>query len=145
MSDAKSREMLAEYFGALDRLKAGHPLRVPKGTRISKDAVALESGRGKGSIKKSRTVFTQLIQAIESAASEQENWSAEKVIKEKLLRAKEARDQHRAELDKALASLVSRIYEVHELKAQVRVLQGKVDTLMGLVPEHLLAKVSMLQ
>ena len=62
---------MAEYFVALDRLKKGTSMVVPKGTRITNDSVALEAGRGKGSIKKSRPVFTALIAAIEAAASEQ--------------------------------------------------------------------------
>ena len=62
---------MAEYFEALDRLKKGANKVVPKGTRITNDSVALEAGRGKGSIKKSRPVFTALIAAIEAAASEQ--------------------------------------------------------------------------
>lgn len=47
---------LAEYFAALERLKAGKPRIVPKGSRITNDAISLEAGRGKGSIKKSRGV-----------------------------------------------------------------------------------------
>ncbi|MDZ4282093.1 MAG: hypothetical protein U1C04_15165 [Hydrogenophaga sp.] len=62
---------MVEYFEALDRLKKGANKVVPKGTRITNDSVALEAGRGKGSIKKSRPVFTALIAAIEAAASEQ--------------------------------------------------------------------------
>lgn len=62
---------MAEYFEALDRLNKGANKVVPKGTRITNDSVALEAGRGKGSIKKSRPVFTALIAAIEAAASEQ--------------------------------------------------------------------------
>jgi len=46
-------------------------VRVPKGTAICKDTVALEAGRKRGSIKKSRNGFGDLIAAIESAAQSQ--------------------------------------------------------------------------
>lgn len=62
---------MAEYFEALERLKKSANKVVPKGTRITNDSVALEAGRGKGSIKKSRPVFAALIAAIDAAASEQ--------------------------------------------------------------------------
>ena len=54
-----------DYWHALERLKQGHPIRVPKNSKINKDTVALEAGRKRGSIKKSRAGFTELINAIE--------------------------------------------------------------------------------
>lgn len=64
-------EILKEYFSALARLKAGCPERIEKSFQISKDAVSLEAGRKKGTIKKSRAIFRDLILAIEAAAAEQ--------------------------------------------------------------------------
>ena len=64
-------QSLEEYFAALERLKAGRAKVVPKGSKITKDAVSVEAGRGKGSIKKSRGVFADLIGAIDLAAAEQ--------------------------------------------------------------------------
>lgn len=64
-------EMLGEYFEALERLKQGKPHHVSVGTKISNDSVALEAGRNKGAIKKSRSIFADLIVAIEVAAKEQ--------------------------------------------------------------------------
>ena len=60
--------ILAEYFEALERLKKGKPINVPKATRISNDSVSLEAGRKKGTIKKSRPIFSELIEAIDAAA-----------------------------------------------------------------------------
>ena len=54
-----------EYWQAFERLKQGNPIRVPKNSEINKDTVALEAGRNRGSIKKSRDSFTELINAIE--------------------------------------------------------------------------------
>ena len=66
-----SGQPLDDYFAALERLKKGTSKIVPKGTKITNDAVALEAGRGKGSIKKSRLVFADLIAAIDEAAKTQ--------------------------------------------------------------------------
>ena len=46
-------DILTEYFSALDRLKKNKPIRIPKGTKITNDSVALEAGKKKGTIKRS--------------------------------------------------------------------------------------------
>jgi ribosomal protein S10 len=48
---------IEEYFLALERIKNNKPIRIQKGSRINKDTVALEAGRERGSIKKSREQF----------------------------------------------------------------------------------------
>lgn len=55
-----------EYYAALERLKANKPIVLLKGSAINNDTVALEAGRKRGSIKKSR--HAALIEAIEQAA-----------------------------------------------------------------------------
>lgn len=62
---------ISNYFKALQRLIDGKPTLVPKGTVITNDAVSLEAGRMKGSIKKSRPGFKLLISEIDKAASKQ--------------------------------------------------------------------------
>ena len=57
---------LNEYYAALERLKANKPTTLPKGSAINNDTVALEAGRKRGSIKKSR--YATLVEAIELAA-----------------------------------------------------------------------------
>ena len=57
---------LNEYYAALERLKANKPIILPKGSAINNDTVALEAGRKRGSIKKSR--HAALVEAIELAA-----------------------------------------------------------------------------
>lgn len=64
-------EAIVEYFEALERLISNAPIRVSRGSKISKDTVALEAGRGRGSIKKVRVQFAELISAIELAAAKQ--------------------------------------------------------------------------
>ena len=60
--------VLNEYYAALERLKANKPTTLPKGSAINNDSVALEAGRKRGSIKKSR--HATLIDAIEQAAQQ---------------------------------------------------------------------------
>ena len=57
-----------DYYAALERLKANKPIILPKGSAINNDTVALEAGRKRGSIKKSR--HAALVQAIELAAQQ---------------------------------------------------------------------------
>ena len=52
-------EILAEYFSALARLKAGSPERVEESVQISKDAVSLEAGRKKRDDKKIASNFSR--------------------------------------------------------------------------------------
>lgn len=59
---------LNEYYAALERLKANKPTILPKGSAINNDTVALEAGRKRGSIKKSR--HAALVEAIEQAAQQ---------------------------------------------------------------------------
>lgn len=80
-------DILKDYFEALERLKKGKPVNVPKGTRISNDSVSLEAGRKKGTIKKSRPIFSDLIEAIDVA----------------IMTEAKPRDAMRAHLDEATA------------------------------------------
>lgn len=63
--------MIEEYFEALDRLIKNNPINVKKGTKINKDTVALEAGKKRGSIKKSRQVFSLLIEKIDTLQDKQ--------------------------------------------------------------------------
>lgn len=121
---------VVEYFSALERLVAGKPTRVPKDTRITNDAVALEAGRGKGSIKKSRPVFAKLIEAIEQAAAQQAAGS--NPDKERLDKAKTSAAGYRQQLEAALSREVSLLKEVYELRKQLAQLtNGKVLPIRG--------------
>lgn len=115
-------QSLTDYFEALDRLVRGRPINVPKGTKITNDAVSLEAGRGKGSIKKSRTIFAVLIEAIETAAAEQ--FKDLNQHKEKLDKTKLSAQQYRLELEAALAREVSLLYELYEVKKQLAKFTG---------------------
>jgi acid stress-induced BolA-like protein IbaG/YrbA len=124
-------DVIDEYFEALERLKRGQAIRVPKSTRITKDAVAQEAGRGKGSIKKSRPVYSGLIRAIEDAAIEKAALSPTTQDKLRLEKIKEVADRNRDDFDTATACLIARTYEVYELRKIVLALEAQVQVLTG--------------
>jgi len=64
-------DILQDYRDALVRLRRGKSENVPKGTKITNDSVSLEAGRKKGTIKRSRPIFKDLIDEINAAAAEQ--------------------------------------------------------------------------
>ena len=64
-------DILQDYRNALARLRRDKPENVPKGTKITNDSVSLEAGRKKGTIKRSRPIFKDLIDEINAAAAEQ--------------------------------------------------------------------------
>lgn len=107
-----------QYFEALERLKR-------KGTPISKDSVALEAGRIRGSIKKSRQSHAALIVAIESAAKEQAESRPEDPVP--ALRADKA--ELMARLDAALDREVALLAEIYELRLTVKQLEATNDQL----------------
>ena len=109
-------DVLKDYFDALDRLKRGAPINVPKGTKITNDAVSQECGRKKGTIKKSRPLFSELIDAIKAAANAE-------VISSNGIR--DQRDQAKAEVDRyrvlweeALAREVSLLKELRDAREE---------------------------
>lgn len=113
---------LIDYFDALERIKKGSTIHVRKGEKITNDAVAIEAGRKKGSIKKSRDSFADLIKAINIAATEQLKNSTNN--EDKLANARAKAEQYRTELDAALAREISLLCELYELKKQLSKLTG---------------------
>ena len=113
---------LDDYFSALGRLKRGTPKIVPKGTKINNDAVALEAGRGKGSIKKSRLLFADLIVAIEEAARTQASPARES--HERLTKAKALAEGYRTKWEAALARELCLLREMADLKKTLAKLTG---------------------
>ncbi|BDT60488.1 hypothetical protein MasN3_39820 [Massilia varians] len=111
-----------EYFEALERLRVNRPIRVPKNTKITNDSVSIEAGRGKGSIKKSRAIFQELIAAIDEAALEQSK--SKDAAHDKLVKAKGSAAQYREMLDAALAREVSLLWELYAVKKQLAALTG---------------------
>lgn len=111
-----SANPLADYYAALDRLKK-------RNAKINNDTVAVEAGRMKGTIKKSRALYAELIQAINNTAAEQ----AIKPNQDKT-RANKYRNeaiQLRGQLDAAYAREVSLLAELLEAKRTIQALSGK--------------------
>lgn len=122
-------ETLKDYYDALGRLKNAKPVNVPKGTKISNDAVSLEAGRKKGSIKRSRPIFSDLIAAIDAASKAECNPQDE--MRERLERAKADAARYRTLWEEALAreiSLIKELWDAREAWARERdaMVKGKV-------------------
>lgn len=115
-------EPLADYFAALERLKKGHPNIVEKGTKITNDAVSLEAGRKKGSIKKSRDLYRDLIAAIDAAADDRARPQNEQI--EKMNKVKQTAESLREQLDASLAREISLLAELYETKKKLVKLAG---------------------
>ena len=114
-------DILKDYFEALERLKREKPVNVPKGTKITNDSVSLEAGRKKGTIKRSRPIFSELIEAIDAAAKAEAKPRDE--IRERLDDAKAEVGRYRALWEGALArevSLVKQLWDEREAWAKER-------------------------
>jgi len=114
-------DILKDYLEALDRLKRGKPVNVPKGTKITHDSVSLEAGRKKGTIKKSRPVFGDLIEAIDAATKAESKPQDE--MRERLDQAKAEIARYRTLWEEALArevSLVKELWDTREAWAKER-------------------------
>lgn len=128
------------YMAALRRLVAGKPNNVPKGSAINKDTVALEAGRRRGSIKKSRAENAALIAAIEAAAMALEDKSgptaAQSAAKQKALKeaVKEKLGSLKEEHELALTKIVSLVQENHILKQRVMKLEQDLDRENNVIP-----------
>ena len=111
--------VLNEYYAALERLKANKPMVLPKGSAINNDTVALEAGRKRGSIKKSRNAA--LVEAIELAAQEARKnipSHAQQIeqAKTKTKAVKSAYEQLEEDYEKLLEKCNSLLLENFELK-----------------------------
>lgn len=108
-------DILKDYFEALERLKRGKPVNVPKGTKITNDSVSLEAGRKKGTIKKSRPIFNDLIEVIAAAAKAEAKPGDE--MRVRLDEAKAEAKRYRMLWEEALArevSLVKQLWDERE-------------------------------
>lgn len=107
-------ETLQEYFDAFERLKANQPINIPKNSKINNDTVALEAGRKRGSIKKSREIFTELIDAIEKAT--QKNNAEYERLESKFLKLKETTKKYKEMYEKAINRELMYLEQINELE-----------------------------
>jgi homoaconitase/3-isopropylmalate dehydratase large subunit len=82
-------DVILQYKIALQRLVENKPNILPLGSKITINNVALEAGRGKGSIRKDRECFDELREKINAAADKQKkedsvkpNKASEKLFKD---------------------------------------------------------------
>lgn len=116
-----AKSQVGKYFEALARLQA-------RGEPINNDAVALEAGSGKGSLKKSRPGHAEIIAAIAQAALEQKQKMAASDPVPQLRQQVSALE---ARLDSALEREICLLNEVYHLREENRQLkQGR----LSLVP-----------
>ena len=113
--------VLNEYYAALERLKANRPTVLSKDSAINNDTVALEAGRKRGSVKKSR--HATLVEAIELAAQQagQNVPSAAQQIekaKSKTKAVKSDYEQLKEDYEKLLEKCNSLLLENFELRRE---------------------------
>ena len=115
-----------KYFTALERLKA-------RGEPISNDAVALEAGSGRGSIKKSRPAYAELIAAINAAAKQQ---AEAKVASDPMPGMRKDIEDLTRRLDQSLDREVALLHELYDLRAKAKQLaeENRLLKLGRLVP-----------
>jgi len=109
-------DAMTDYYAALERLKKR------KGTRINNDTVAIEAGRKKGSIKKSRPQFIGLIAAIDAANAVAGRPKLE--FTERLNRAKGDAKDLQAQLDESLARELALLHQVFRLRKELASVRG---------------------
>ena len=121
-------EAMIDYYAALERLSKR------KGARINNDTVAVEAGRKKGSIKKSRPQFAELIEAIDAANAASERPKLE--VTDRLERAKGDAKHLRTQLDESLARELSLLRQVFSLRKELTLLRG--GTILPLQPRKIM-------
>lgn len=109
---------LEEYYEALNRLINNNPVNVPKDTKINKDTVALEAGRKRGSIKKSREVFSELIEAIEKASEEKSKSTSQHI--EQITKIKDKMNNFKHLYEEALNRELMYIERINELEKALK-------------------------
>jgi DNA-directed RNA polymerase beta' subunit len=90
------------------------PINIPKNSKINNDTVALEAGRKRGSIKKSREIFTELIDAIEKAT--QKNNAEYEKLESKFLKLKETTKKYKEMYEKAINRELMYLEQINELE-----------------------------
>lgn len=123
----EQNESLKMYDEALDRLIAGKPRVIKKGTKISNNAVSIEAGRKAGSIKASRVVYDDLRARIEAAALEQARPKRESEVRRQRMSTK--KEELEKKLDAALTRELNLVIELLGVRKQLAALTGE-----GVIP-----------
>lgn len=105
---------MKEYYDALDRLMRNCPIRVPIGSKINNDTVALEAGKKRGSIKKSREVFWDLIDKIKEINNT--NNAPIKASNKKMKKYKDQTEKYRKLYEEALNRELMMLERINQLE-----------------------------
>lgn len=111
-------DKLKDYWQALDRLLKNQPIILPKNSVINNDTVALEAGRKRGSIKKSRNNFTELILAIQRASETVESTTLN--FQSLLVKTRTQKDKYRDLYHEALNRELMLIERLAQLEKQLK-------------------------
>lgn len=109
-------KILDSYFEALERLKRGNPKIVKQGSKINPDTVALEAGRKRGAIKRSRDTFLPIIDAIDNVNNEENTYKAKyyKLEKKKKEEIEKIKNLYEDSLNRELM-LIDRLNTIEKL------------------------------
>lgn len=115
---------LIEYFEALERLKQNNTLIIKHPYTINNDTVALEAGRKRGSIKKSRENYSLLIKEIEKAKAKKYQTSNEGCTplqrsKNQLKKSREQSEEWRKKYEAAIGRELSLLKQINDLKKSI--------------------------
>lgn len=108
---------LDDYYKALRRLINNTPINVPKNTKINNDTVALEAGRKRGSIKKSREIFSDLISEIEKVTKDDKNKDIE--LKNQIIKYKNKALEYKELYEDSLNRELMFIERIKELELEI--------------------------
>jgi hypothetical protein len=117
-----------DYYSALERLRTNKPQVLTKGAyKINYNTVALEAGRGEGSIKRSRKQFKDLRDEIDDVGNEFNNKALNKLKKAEALAAryKSESDEFREHYYAALNREVMLVRRVSDLEKHVNQLEAE--------------------
>ncbi len=98
---------MKEYDDALDRLVKNCPIIVPIGSKINNDTVSLEAGKKRGSIKRKREIFWDLIDRIDEINNTRNEplQASDKKVKKYQAQAKKYRKLYEDGLNRELMML----------------------------------------
>jgi len=112
----------SDYFSALQRLISNRPVRVSTGSKINKDTVALEAGRKRGSIKKSRPGFTNLIIEINKASAP--STKPKNDLSNRLKKIREDKNKYRERYHQSLNREIMLLNRLSELEKELNKLSN---------------------
>ncbi|RGD88091.1 hypothetical protein [Acinetobacter sp. SWAC57] len=117
---------------ALNRLIVNTPIRVPKGSKINNDTVALEAGLKRGAVKRSRPELAELLDNIREAeakrlGNEYSKKNSKIVMQNEALKLKQQLKELQEKYDVQLSQINSLIFENHRLKRENQFLNEEND------------------